>query len=168
MTATHVLLTCEQPSPLSLSPSPSLAVSLFPMAGACDIRRIARPRRVLSIVHFAHQFRTIACQSEAKERVILKNWGIEFSCFPFFFYQSLFAFCSSIDFANPSEITTRKIVKKKKTRVSPVKFAIVSRFARERSIVFHDRYPRVFYTCSEGINEVFPALTKFRSDSPAK
>lgn len=40
MTATHVLLTCEQPSPLSPSllhrfPSPLLAVSLLPMAGAC-------------------------------------------------------------------------------------------------------------------------------------
>lgn len=144
MTATHVLLTCEQPSPLSLSPSPSLAVSLFPMAGACDIRRIARPRRVLSIVHFAHQFRTIACQSEAKERVILKNWGIEFSCFPFFFYQSLFAFCSSIDFANPSEITTRKIVKKKE---EDARFArkIRDRFSfRARTF---DRFPRSLSAC---------------------
>lgn len=98
----------------------------------------------------------------------LKELGNRIFLFSFLFL-SITAFCSSIDFANPSEITTRKIVKKKKkTRVSPVKFAIVSRFARERSIVFHDRYPRVFYTCSEGINEVFPALTKFRSDSPAK
>lgn len=126
MTATHVLLTCEQPSPLSLSPSLSLAVSLFPMAGACDIRRIARPRRVLSIVRLDHQFQTIACQSERK-KVKKSGNGI------FFFFFSISAFRS-----NRSEITTRKIVKGKKTRVSRVKFAsfaIVSRRARTFSTI---------------------------------
>lgn len=134
MTATHVLLTCEQPSPLSLSPSLSLAVSLFPMAGACDIRRIARPRRVLSIVRLDHQFQTIACQSERK-KVKESGNGIFF-----FFFFSISAFRS-----NRSEITTRKIVKGKKTRVSlPSRSFLVAR----------ERFPRslsaVFYTCFRG------------------
>lgn len=152
MTATHVLLTCEQPSPLSLSPSLSLAVSLFPMAGACDIRRIARPRRVLSIVRLDHQFQTIACQSERK-KVKESGNGIFF-----FFFFSISAFRS-----NRSEITTRKIVKGKKTRVSRVKFAsfaIVSRRARTFSTIVIRCLLYVF-------PRVFPALTKFR-DSQAK
>lgn len=151
MTVTHVLLTCEQPSPLSLSPSLSLAVSLFPMAGACDIRRIGRPRRVLSIVRLDHQFQTIACQSERK-KVKESGNGI------FFFFFSISAFRS-----NRSEITTRKIVKGKKTRVSRVKFAsfaIVSRHARTFSTIVIRCLLYVF-------PRVFPALTKFR-DSQAK
>lgn len=131
---------------LSLSPSPSLAVSLFPMAGACDIRRIARPRRVLSVARLDHQFQTIAWQSVEKERVISKNRGMEIS-----FFDLCFSFESKWN---------HDAEDRKKEGKTPFVFLV----ARERSTF--GRFPRslsdVFYTCFRGINEVFPASTKFR------
>ena len=66
-----------------------------------------------------------------------------------------FLFSISAVRSNRSEITTRKIVKKKERRLS-------SFSSRENVRRFPRSLSDVFYTCFRGINEVFPASTKFR------
>lgn len=136
MTATHVLLTCEQPSPLSLSlpPSPSLSPSSQWRAHAIFDESRGHVGFSLSCVSTTNFKRSRANQKERK----LKNRGMEFS----FFFFSISAFRS-----NRSEITTRKIVKGKKTRVSlPSRSFLVARerFPRSLSAVFYTRFRGYF------------------------
>lgn len=137
-------------SSLSLPPSPSLSPSSQWRAHAIFDESRGHVGFSLSCVSTTNFKRSRANQKERK----LKNRGMEFS----FFFFSISAFRS-----NRSEITTRKIVKGKKTRVSRVKFAsfaIVSRRARTFSTIVIRCLLYVF-------PRVFPALTKFR-DSQAK
>ena len=158
MTATHVLLTCEQPSPLSLSLTLSLSLplprSLSPSSQwrAHAIFDESRGHVGFSLSRVSTTNFKRSRGNQWRKRELSQRIG-----------EWKFLFLISAFRSNRSEITTRKIVKKKERRLS----SFSSRENVRRLDVFHDRYPMSFIRVSEVSTRYF-RLRPSSDDSQAK